>query len=103
MRITLTRMAQKLRIVDVDAPPPNRVTLKDIALSLGLCQATVSLAMRDNPRIPVERREQIKAAAMRMGYRPNPAATTLAHLKHSASFKPIESVLAWLNFWPDPK
>lgn len=38
-----------------------------------------------------------------MGYRPNPAAAALAHCKKTSSTPPIQSGLAWLNLWADPK
>jgi DNA-binding LacI/PurR family transcriptional regulator len=83
--------------------PPNRVTLKDVAQSLGVSLATVSLAMRDDRRIPEPRRLQVKEAAERMGYRANPAATMLAHFKRASTVQPVQAALAWINAWPDPK
>ncbi len=83
--------------------PPNRVTLKDIARSLGVSMATVSLSMRDDRRIPEARRNQVKEEAERMGYQANPAATMLAHFKRASTVQPIQAALAWINAWPDPK
>ena len=82
---------------------PNRVRLRDIASALGLSTATVSLAMRNDQRITETRRNQVKAAAERMGYSANPAATMLVQFKRTSSIKPIHSALAWINAWPDPK
>jgi LacI family transcriptional regulator len=83
--------------------PPNRVTLKDIARSLGVSLATVSLAMRDDRRIPETRRNEVKEMAERMGYSANPAATMLARFKRASTVEPVQSALAWINAWPDPR
>ena len=83
--------------------PPNRVTLKDVARTLGVSLATVSLAMRDDPRIPEKRRNQVKEAAGRLGYSANPAATMLAHFKRASTVQPVHAALAWINAWPNPK
>lgn len=80
-----------------DLPP----TQKDVAKALGLAQSTVSMALRDDPSIPEARRREIQRAAEAMGYRLNPAAAALAHHKAIARVKPVDSSLAWLNFWPD--
>jgi LacI family transcriptional regulator len=79
------------------------ITQSDVAKALGLTQATISMALRDDPRITPARRSQIQAAAFEMGYRPNPTAVNLAHFKRTSSSKPVEAVLAWLNFYSDPK
>lgn len=68
-----------------------------------MVQGTVSLALRDDPRIPIARRAEIRTAAKKMGYRPNSTATTLAHLKWNVTAKPAQSTLAWLNLWPQPE
>ena len=52
--------------------------LSDIAAALGLNIATVSRALRDDPRIKVETRARIKAEAERLGYRPHWGARALA-------------------------
>ena len=36
------------------------ITMKDIAQNLGVSVATVSRALKDSPRISVEKREEIK-------------------------------------------
>jgi DNA-binding LacI/PurR family transcriptional regulator len=79
------------------------ITQKDIARALGLTQATVSFALRDDPRIPQKRRQEIQAAAQAMGYRPNPTAAVLAHFKRSSSVKPVHAALAWINGWAEPE
>ncbi len=47
------------------------VTLANIAQACGVSTSTVSLALRDHPRIPAATKARIKAAADRLGYVPN--------------------------------
>ena len=56
---------------------PN-LTLSDLAKQLRLNKSSVSLALRDSPRISPETRARVRAAASRLGYRPNLAARQLA-------------------------
>jgi LacI family transcriptional regulator len=53
--------------------------------------------------IPQARRNQILRAAKEMGYRPNPMGVGLARFKRSSKTVPVRTVLAWVNFWPEPK
>ena len=54
------------------------VRLQDIADALGVSRNTVSLALRDSPRISTARRKAIADTAEAMGYRPHHAARQLA-------------------------
>src|SRR4051812_21623346 len=82
--------------------PAARVTMRDIARELGLSHVTVSLALGDNPRIPENRRIQVKEAARRMGYRPDPMLAALLHYRHARKSRPIRAAIAWFNLWPNP-
>jgi LacI family transcriptional regulator len=53
------------------------VKLSDIAASLGVSEATVSLALSGNPRVADATRQRVVAAANELGYRPNTAARAL--------------------------
>jgi DNA-binding LacI/PurR family transcriptional regulator len=52
-------------------------TIKDIARELRLDSSTVSLGLRDDPKIAATTRARIHAAAARLGYVPNRAAQAL--------------------------
>jgi len=78
------------------------ITLRDIGAALGVSHVTVSLALRNSPRIPEKRRLQIQKKAREMGYRPNAMAAALAHLRKASQEAPISAALGWLNFWDDP-
>jgi len=61
----------------ISNPPEKTVTMQDIADRCGVSRATVSFAMRDDPRISNERRRQIQATARDLGYSPNPLLNSL--------------------------
>ena len=54
-----------------------RISLKDLALELGVSIATVSRALRSSPEIGQEMQERVKALAKKLNYRPNPFAQSL--------------------------
>lgn len=75
------------------------VALKDVAKRAGLSLATVSYALRQNPKIPVETRERVAAAARELGYRPNPrVASLMAHIRGAQSPAPRERLaFVWVH------
>ncbi|MEO7097839.1 MAG: LacI family DNA-binding transcriptional regulator [Luteolibacter sp.] len=91
----------KQRTEETTSPEPT-VTMKDIAREVGVTTASVSLALKNHPSISEARREQIHAAAARLGYRPNAMATALAHHRHQSRFHPVQAALAFINTYPDP-
>lgn len=58
--------------------PRVRVTHRDIAARTGYDKSTVSLALRGSPKIAEETRRAIQAAALQLGYRPDPVVSALA-------------------------
>lgn len=54
-----------------------RVTLRDIADKVGVTPSAVSMALADHPRIGVETRKAVQAAAQELGYVPSSAARAL--------------------------
>lgn len=62
------------------AKKSSRVTIRDIAAVGGMHPSTVSLALRDDPRLPEETRAKIKQLAAKMGYEANPLVS--AWLRH---------------------
>lgn len=77
--------------------------MRDVAAHLGLDQSTVSLALRSHPRIPVATREKIHAAAVVLGYRPDPMLGALASYRRSTHAATITAELAWVNRWTPPE
>jgi LacI family transcriptional regulator len=54
-----------------------RVTSQDVARAAGVSQQTVSLVMRDHPRISAKTKARVLAASVALGYQPNAAAASL--------------------------
>jgi LacI family transcriptional regulator len=60
------------------------ITLQQIAQTAGCSLATVSYALRDDPRIRPETRARVQQVAGELGYRPNPRfAALMSHIRRS--------------------
>src|SRR5215212_2448834 len=66
----------------------NGVTMKSIAVQAGVTQATVSMSLANNPRIPPQTRERIQAIARKLNYHPNPYVSTLMRIRRQG--KPLK-------------
>lgn len=78
---------------------PRRTTLADIAQRAGVHVTTVSLAMRQHPKIPTGTRNRICRLAAEMGYRPDPILQALtAYRSRTMPRKP--PTLAYLSDQP---
>jgi len=93
---------------EIDRPPSNPslikpvnpvITLKHIGDSCAVSKATVSLALRDDPRIPDVTRAKIKAAAERLGYRMNPLVSAHSAYVRTARSHKAATVLGYLTNW----
>lgn len=71
--------------------------MKTIAAQAGVTQATVSMSLANNPRIPEATRVRIQAIARRLGYRPNPYLTTLMRVRRRGRPLTDRPVLALVN------
>lgn len=80
-----------------------RITLRDIAEEVGMSHVTVSLALRNDPKISEKTRKKIQQTAEKMGYRPDPMLKSLARYRHSSKTGPADAVVAWINLWEDPE
>ncbi|HYC69640.1 MAG TPA: LacI family DNA-binding transcriptional regulator [Opitutaceae bacterium] len=78
------------------------VTMKTIAAHAGVTQATVSMSLANNPRIPVTTRERIQAIAEKLGYRPNPYLSTLMRIRRKGRPLTDRPVLALVNCMAQP-
>jgi LacI family transcriptional regulator len=83
--------------------PAGRVTVYDIAEKLGVSHATVSLALRNQPGISKNRRDQVKKTAAAMGYTPDPHLAALAAYRRARTPAAIRSAIAWINHWDQPE
>lgn len=62
--------------------------MKTVAARAGVTQATVSMSLANNPRIPLATRERIQALARELGYQPNPFISTLMRVRRQG--KPLK-------------
>lgn len=83
--------------------PQGRVSLRDVAAAVGVSHVAVSLALRDDPRISIGRRAEIRAAAEKLGYRPDPMLASLAAYRQTRRPTAIRSTVAWFNQWQNPR
>jgi len=80
-----------------------RITLRDIAAIANVSHFTVSLALRNHPKIPKETRERIQQIAKHMGYRPDPALSALLVYRRNAKPSAYQGTIAWINNHHDPE
>jgi LacI family transcriptional regulator len=59
----------------------NNVNLKQLAQELGLAISTVSRALRDSHEISQETKDRVQALATKLGFQPNPHASSLRRNK----------------------
>ncbi|MBC2607298.1 LacI family DNA-binding transcriptional regulator [Pelagicoccus albus] len=76
-----------------------RITLADIAKKAGYHPTTISMALRNHPRLPAETTKKIQALADEMGYRPDPALGALVAYRRNASPKQQAAPIAYLTYW----
>jgi LacI family transcriptional regulator len=79
--------------------PNPRISLRDIAKALGVSHVTVSMALRDNPRVSEATRKNVKELAEKLGYRPDPMLVALSKYRQSKHNPTIHAAIAWVNAW----
>jgi LacI family transcriptional regulator len=78
---------------------PRRITLADVAQATGVHATTVSLALRNHPRIPEETKARIRAVAEKMGYAPDPMMRALVAYRSNNATRRNIPTLAYLTNW----
>jgi len=73
------------------------ISLRDVAREAGVHYTTVSIALRNDPRLPVETRERIRQIALRLGYRANPLVSSLISNLKRARLPPELGVIGFLD------
>ncbi len=76
-----------------------RVTLADIAVKAEVHVTTVSLAMRNHPRLPETTRRRIQALAKKMGYTPDPFLRALVAYRGGMIERRNAPTLAYVTNW----
>ncbi len=84
-------------------PDSNYITMKDIALRAGVSASTVSLALRNDPRIKKSTRNRIQKVAEDLGYHRDPALSAL--IAHRTRIRPTGEygTLAVFHDWDRPE
>jgi len=86
-----------------ESPAARNVSIRDLARRLRVSHSTVSRALRDDPRITLARKEQVRALARELRYRPDPMLSALAAYRQRGRQEgPVGAELAWINGWPEP-
>lgn len=80
-----------------------RVSLRDVARAVGVSHVAVSLALRDDPRVSAARRQEIRAKAEQLGYRPDPMLSSLAAYRTARRTPTLRATIAWINQWAEPR
>ncbi len=75
-------------------------THRAIAQAVGAAPSTVSLALRNDPRVAGKTAEKIRAVAQKMGYRANPSVSMwMAHVRRTRSPR-FQEVIAYIHTIP---
>jgi LacI family transcriptional regulator len=75
----------------------SRPTLQDIARLAGVGKATVSLALRNDPKISAATRERVRVAAEQLHYRPDPALSRIAAHRWRTREHPSDITVAFVT------
>jgi len=76
-----------------------RVTLADIAEKAGVHVTTVSLALRNHPRLPNDTRQRLQTLAAKMGYSPDPVLRALVAYRGKIMPRRNPPTLAYVTNW----
>lgn len=76
-----------------------RVTFKDIGKKAGVSISTVSLALRNDPRLPKETIERVKKFAEELGYAPDPWLSSLSSYRRVDEQSSRNATIAVLTNW----
>jgi LacI family transcriptional regulator len=80
--------------------PNKRPGLRDVASASGVCLMTVSLSLRNSPKISQATRERVQRIARELGYHPDPEISRLMqHLRTSRTSRGTTG-LAVVDFYP---
>jgi len=85
-----------------NASPALAPTMHEIAERAGVGKATVSLALRDDPRLRPETRRRIQRVAATMGYRTNATVANLMAQLRASRTPHYQAALCLLNVSADP-
>ncbi len=73
--------------------------MSDVARGAGVHVTTVSLALRNHPRIPLNKRDEIRKLAVAMGYRPDALLQALIAYRSRTFLRRNPPTLAYVTNW----
>jgi len=76
-----------------------RTTLADIARKAGVHVTTVSMALRNHPRLPAATRERLQSLAKKMGYAHDPLIQALVAYRRGAMPRKNPPTIAYVTNW----
>ncbi len=76
------------------------VTQQDVARETGLSQTAVSLALRNSPEVSAATIRRVRAAARKLGYRPDPLISALMAQRHKRQQHAFRAKIAFLSAFP---
>ena len=78
-----------------------RTTIRDIARLTGMHHTTISLALRNSPKLRRETRLKIQKKAKELGYSPDPMLSALNVYRQTKRPAQYQATVAWINNWPE--
>ena len=79
---------------------PDSTTIASIAEAAGVAKSTVSLALRNSPKVVEKTRLRIQGLARNLDYRPNPLVTAqMAHIRLKNK-RNLSARIGYLSTWP---
>lgn len=78
-------------------PVRPRITQAELARQAKVSQMTVSLALRDHPSISAATKKRIHQLANKLGYRPDPALSSLVAYRQTVRHAAYHGTIAWFN------
>jgi len=81
----------------------SRPTTRLVADRAGVSSATVSLALRNHPRISVKTRDKVKRIATALGYRPDPQVAKLMYLLRTNRNPGFQSTICAITTIPEDR
>jgi LacI family transcriptional regulator len=80
--------------------PERPMTMSDVARRAGVHPATVSRALRDDPRITPAQRAKVRRAAQELGYRTNPLVAALMTTRRTGRPPVFRATLGYITKYP---
>ena len=77
-----------------------RSTIRDVALEAGVHLSTACRVLKGDPRISAKTSIKVRAAAKKVGYKPDPMMSAFAAYRQSVKPARFHGVLAWITNFP---